>query len=65
MKALIIEDEEIIAKVLQNKIRKVDESIVIIDVLPSLKVAKKWFMNNPEPDIIFMDIFLRGKKKRN
>ena len=58
MKALIIEDEEIIAKVLQNKIRKVDESIVIIDVLPSLKVAKKWFMNNPEPDIIFMDIQL-------
>lgn len=58
MKALIIEDEEIIAKVLQNKIRAVDSSIDIIDILPSLKVAKKWFLNNAEPDLIFMDIQL-------
>lgn len=58
MKALIIEDEEIIARVLQNKIRNVDSSIDIIDVLPSLKVAKKWFLNNAEPDMIFMDIQL-------
>ncbi|HEX5654805.1 MAG TPA: LytTR family DNA-binding domain-containing protein [Chitinophagaceae bacterium] len=58
MKALIIEDEEIIARVLQNKIRNVDSSIDIIDVLPSLKVAKKWFLNNAEPDMIFMDVQL-------
>ena len=58
MKALIIEDEDIIAKLLQNKIRNVDSSIDIIDVLPSLKVAKKWFMQNAEPDLIFMDIQL-------
>lgn len=58
MKALIIEDEDIIARVLQNKIKKVDESIDIIDILPSLKVAKKWFLNNAEPDLIFMDIQL-------
>lgn len=58
MKALIIEDEEIIAKVLQNKIRNVDSSIQVIDILPSLKVARKWFLNNAEPDLIFMDIQL-------
>lgn len=58
MKALIIEDEEIIARVLQNKIHKVDEAIDVIAVLPSLKVAKKWFLNNAEPDMIFMDIQL-------
>lgn len=58
MKALIIEDEEIIAKVLQNKIRKVDAEIDVIDILPSLKVARKWFLNNAEPDMIFMDIQL-------
>ncbi len=58
MKALIIEDEEIIAKVLQNKIAKVEPDLEIIDVLPSLKVARKWFLNNAEPDMIFMDIQL-------
>lgn len=58
MKALIIEDEEIIARVLQNKIKKVDDSIEIVAVLPSLKVARKWFLVNAEPDMIFMDIQL-------
>lgn len=58
LKALIIEDEDIIARVLQNKIRKADSEIDVVDILPSLKVAKKWFMNNAEPDMIFMDIQL-------
>ena len=58
MKALIIEDEEIIAKTLANTIKKVDEEIEVIDILPSLKVAKKWFGANAEPDILFMDIQL-------
>jgi len=58
MKAVIVEDEEIIAKVLVNTIRKVDDSIEIVDILPSLKVARKWFGNNAEPDILFMDIQL-------
>lgn len=58
MKAVIIEDEEIIARVLVNTIRKVDSSIVVTDILPSLKVARKWFGQNAEPDILFMDIQL-------
>ncbi|SDD15793.1 LytR/AlgR family response regulator transcription factor [Niabella drilacis] len=58
MKAIIIEDEEIIAQVLQNKIRNADPSIEIIKILPSLKTAKKWFIQNEEPDILFMDIQL-------
>ena len=58
MKALIIEDEEIIGRALANTIRKVDEEIEVIDILPSLKVAKKWFGANAEPDILFMDIQL-------
>ncbi|RXK58780.1 response regulator transcription factor [Lacibacter luteus] len=58
MKAVIIEDEEIIAKVLQNKIRNVDPSVEIVEIIPSLKVAKKWFLNNAEPDLLFMDIQL-------
>jgi len=58
MKAVIIEDEDIIARVLQNKIKNVDPSIDVVEMIPSLKVAKKWFLNNAEPDILFMDIQL-------
>jgi DNA-binding LytR/AlgR family response regulator len=58
MKAVIIEDEEIIARVLQNKIRNIDNGIQVIAVLPSLKVARNWFLNNAEPDMLFMDIQL-------
>lgn len=58
MKALIIEDEEIIARELAAAIRSVDDTIEVIDMLPSLKVARKWFGQNPEPDILFMDIQL-------
>jgi DNA-binding LytR/AlgR family response regulator len=58
MKAVIIEDEEIIAKVLQNKIRNIDPNIQITTILPSLKVARSWFLNNAEPDMLFMDIQL-------
>jgi DNA-binding LytR/AlgR family response regulator len=58
MKAVIIEDEDIIARVLQGKIKAVDPSIDVVEIIPSLKVAKKWFLNNAEPDILFMDIQL-------
>jgi DNA-binding LytR/AlgR family response regulator len=58
MRALIIEDEQLIAKELQFKIKAVADDVEIIDVLPSLKTAKRWFMNNAEPDLIFMDIQL-------
>jgi len=58
MKALIIEDEALIAKKLQSKIENMASDINVIAVLPSLKTAKNWFMQNAEPDLIFMDIQL-------
>ncbi len=58
MKALIIEDEALIARKLQSKIENIANDIKIIAVLPSLKTAKNWFMQNAEPDLIFMDIQL-------
>ncbi len=58
MKAVIIEDEDIIARVLQGKIKNVDPAIDVVEIIPSLKVAKKWFLNNAEPDLLFMDIQL-------
>jgi DNA-binding LytR/AlgR family response regulator len=58
MKAIIIEDEEIIAGILKEKIRSVSNDVQVVEILPSLKTARKWFLNNAEPDIIFMDIQL-------
>ena len=58
MKAVIIEDEEIIANVLKNKIAKLAEEVEIVAVLPSLKTARRWFTENAEPDLMFMDIQL-------
>jgi DNA-binding LytR/AlgR family response regulator len=58
IKAVIIEDEQLIAKELANKIAAVAEDVEIIEILPSLKTAKKWFMQNAEPDLLFMDIQL-------
>ncbi|MBX2904840.1 MAG: response regulator transcription factor [Taibaiella sp.] len=58
MTAVIIEDESLIARELQIKLEDVAPDISIIAVLHSLKTAKKWFMENKEPDIIFADIQL-------
>src|SRR5215211_2867097 len=58
MKALIIEDEHLIAQELNSKIKSLAEDVDVIEILPSLKTARKWFMQNAEPDLIFMDIQL-------
>ncbi|MES2649424.1 MAG: LytTR family DNA-binding domain-containing protein [Bacteroidota bacterium] len=58
MNAVIIEDEEIIATVLQKKLLEAAPDLTITTVLPSLKTAYKWFSENKEPDILFMDIQL-------
>lgn len=58
MKAIIIEDELLIAKELKYKIAQVAPDVEILEHLTSLKTAKKWFLNNAEPDLIFMDIQL-------
>ena len=58
IRAVIIEDEALIARELQAKIATVADDVKIVEVLPSLKTAKKWFMQNAEPDLLFMDIQL-------
>jgi DNA-binding LytR/AlgR family response regulator len=58
MKAVIIEDEEIIANVLLSKIKKVAADVDVVTILPSLKTARRWFGENAEPDLLFMDIQL-------
>ena len=58
MKAVIIEDEEIIARVLQQKIEHVAPEIDIVQILPSLKTSRRWFAEHAEPDLLFMDVQL-------
>jgi len=58
MKALIIEDESLIAEELRSIIKSVADDVDIVEVLPSLKTARKWFLEHAEPDLIFMDIQL-------
>jgi DNA-binding LytR/AlgR family response regulator len=58
MKAVIIEDEVLIAEELQLKIIAVSSDVEIIKVLHSLKAARNWFAENAEPDLLFMDIQL-------
>ena len=56
--AIIIEDESLAAKRLEGLILKCKKDIHIIAQLPSIKSAVKWFAQNPQPDLIFMDIHL-------
>jgi DNA-binding LytR/AlgR family response regulator len=58
MNAVIIEDENLIARELKNKIADVAPDISVLETLPSLKTSRKWFMENAEPDLIFADIQL-------
>jgi len=58
MKAVIIEDENLVARELKNKVASVAPDVTVIETLPSLKTARKWFMENAEPDLIFADIQL-------
>lgn len=58
IKTLIIEDEPLVAKDLKNQLMKMREEIQIIDILGSTAEAVEWFANNPQPDLVFMDIQL-------
>lgn len=41
-----------------SKIKKVAPDVDVIAILPSLKTARRWFGENAEPDLLFMDIQL-------
>lgn len=58
MKAIIIEDESLIADEMKATVAGVAPDVEVLQVLPSLKSARKWLMQNAEPDLLFMDIKL-------
>ena len=58
MKAIIIEDERPAAEKLQKAIQKADPSIEIVAVTNSVHSSVEWLQQNPQPDLLFMDIEL-------
>ena len=58
MKVLIIEDENPASQKLIRLLNNIDPKIEVIHVLKSVEEAINWFVKNPNPDLIFMDIQL-------
>jgi len=58
MRVVIIEDEMYAAKRLENMIREFDSQIEIAAWLESVSDSVEWFKQNPNPDLIFLDIHL-------
>ncbi|MFN8355178.1 MAG: LytTR family DNA-binding domain-containing protein [Spirosomataceae bacterium] len=58
MNVVIIEDEQRTARQLERLLHKYDESIHILVNLPSVTESVAWFKQNPNPDLVFMDIHL-------
>ncbi|MBL3657563.1 LytR/AlgR family response regulator transcription factor [Fulvivirga sediminis] len=59
MKVLIIEDERPAARRLEKLLEIYNDSIEVVDKIPSVKNAVSWFNNNNKPlDLVFMDIQL-------
>ncbi len=62
MNVVIIEDEYFSAEKLIHQLEKINTSIKVLVVLPSVESCLNWFKNNPEPDLIFADIQLEDKQ---
>jgi DNA-binding LytR/AlgR family response regulator len=57
MKALIIEDEILASRHLRQVLDEAGD-FTILQVLESIRDTVKWFENNQQPDLVFMDIHL-------
>jgi DNA-binding LytR/AlgR family response regulator len=58
MKILIVEDEELAVKKLVKTLNGVESSAEIIGITDSIKSTVEWLQENPQPDLILMDIEL-------
>jgi two-component system, LytTR family, response regulator len=58
MRILIIEDEPLVARDLENLLRKLEPNIQLEEIITSVESARKWFAAHPVPDLIFSDIQL-------
>jgi DNA-binding LytR/AlgR family response regulator len=58
IKTLIIEDEEPAAIRLGKMLTETDPEITVLDTLDSIESSVNWMQNNPQPDLIMLDIQL-------
>jgi two-component system, LytTR family, response regulator LytT len=58
IKTVIIEDEEPAALRLLTLLQKLEPEISVVSVIDTVESAVKWFKNNPDPDLILLDIQL-------
>jgi len=58
MKVVIIEDEVLASERLKKMILSYNNNIEILAQLESVEESVHWFLNNPHPELIFLDIHL-------
>lgn len=58
MKVLIIEDENAAARRLEKLLAEVEPEAVVLQRLDSVESSILWLQNNPQPDLILLDIHL-------
>jgi two-component system response regulator LytT len=58
MNILIVEDEDLAVKKIQKTLSSVDSEAVITGITDSIKSTVEWIQQNPQPDLILMDIEL-------
>lgn len=58
MKVVIIEDEQFASMRLKKMIHEYDKDIEVLAELESVEESVKWFKENQEPDLLFLDIHL-------
>jgi len=58
MKVVIIEDEYLAAEKLVQLLRHTEQQIEVLTLLESVEDSVNWFVANPSPDLVFMDIQL-------
>lgn len=58
MKILIVEDEDLAVKKLQKTLELVNPDAQVVGFADSIKSAVEWLQDNPQPDLILMDIEL-------
>lgn len=58
MKILLIEDEALVAKNLENLVKQLEPNATLLATIGSVKESLDWFKVNTEPDVILSDIQL-------
>jgi two-component system, LytTR family, response regulator len=58
MRVLIIEDEHFAQNELKRLLKKIDDSIHIVECIDSIEDSVQWLSKNEAPDLIFLDIQL-------